>query len=47
MTHFRLVPLILESSWPPCRDPMRADADWMLYIGDLRRVVRGIPSVFA
>jgi hypothetical protein len=40
--------LVLASSWPPRRYKMRYDADWLLYITDLRRVVLlGIPSVFA
>jgi hypothetical protein len=43
----KLADLVLESSWPPRRNSIRYDADWQLWIIDLRRVVRGIPSVFA
>ena len=46
MTRYRLSDLVLSSSWPPRRDPMRCDADWLLYVGDAWRVVCGIPSVF-
>lgn len=42
----KLYDLVLTSSWPPKRDPMHYDNDWLLHITDLRRVVRGIPSVF-
>jgi hypothetical protein len=39
--------LVLASAWPPRRDKMRYDANWLLYITDLRRaVLYGIPSVF-
>lgn len=42
-----LVELVLASSWPPRRDSMRYDANWMLYIWDRwRTTMCGIPSVF-
>lgn len=43
----KLADLVLASSWPPRRDSMRYDTDWILYITDLWRVVCGIPSVFS
>ena len=38
--------LVLESSWPPRRDKMRYDSDWLLWVCDLCRRIRGIPSIF-
>lgn len=47
MKRLRLADLAIQSSWPPRRDSMRCDADWLLYVEDLWRTVCGIPSVFA
>jgi hypothetical protein len=43
----KLAELVPQTSWPPKRDKMRYDADWVLYIRDKWRVVmKGVPSVF-
>jgi hypothetical protein len=39
--------LVLSSSWPPKRNNLHHNADWLLYTQDLwRQTMCGIPSVF-